>query len=375
MRAKKTAADDMIRGPRVERAIDAATSVLGFDDSPSTRELRDPRELYPKPPFEKQTQPWPGLAGLMTPRPDHGEESYRGSGRLLGRKALITGGDSGIGRAAAIAFAREGADVAINYLPEEEADAREVMTLLGEAEVNATALPGDIRDESFCRKLVDDAARDLGGLDILVNNAFSSTTPRVSMRANRSSTLRPRISTGRSKPISTRCSGSRKPRFRISSRDRRSSIRVRSSPSTLRRSFWIIRRPRPPFSILPDVWRSSSPTKASGSTPWRPARSGRRSSRAADNFPITSPNLAPIRLSAAPDSRRKSPRFMFCSRQTRRVSRRARCLARRAARWGRNRLPQVCTLQFLRRGSRWLVTVASFRTRATASLAGAARRP
>ncbi|KAF0163968.1 MAG: oxidoreductase, partial [Caulobacteraceae bacterium] len=171
MRAKKTAADEMIRGPRVESAIDAATSVLGFDDAPSARRLRDPRELYPKPPFEKQTQPWPGLAGLMTPRPDHGEESYRGSGRLLGRKALITGGDSGIGRAAAIAFAREGADVAINYLPEEEADAKEVMTLLGEAEVNATALPGDIRDEEFCRKLVDDAARDLGGLDILVNNA------------------------------------------------------------------------------------------------------------------------------------------------------------------------------------------------------------
>jgi NAD(P)-dependent dehydrogenase (short-subunit alcohol dehydrogenase family) len=171
MRAKKTAADEMIRGPRVASAIETDTSVLGFDDARSPRGLRDPRELYPKPPFEKQTQPWPGLAGLMTPRPDHGEESYRGSGRLLGRKALITGGDSGIGRAAAIAFAREGADVAINYLPEEEADAKEVMTLLGEAEVNAVALPGDIRDEGFCRKLVDDAARDLGGLDILVNNA------------------------------------------------------------------------------------------------------------------------------------------------------------------------------------------------------------
>jgi NAD(P)-dependent dehydrogenase (short-subunit alcohol dehydrogenase family) len=171
MRAKRTAADQTIRGPRVQGAIETATSVLGFDDVPSARELRDPRELYPKPPFEKQTQPWPGLAGSMTPRPDHGEQSYRGSGRLLGRKALITGGDSGIGRAAAIAFAREGADVAINYLPEEEADAQEVMDLMGEADVNATALPGDIRDEGFCRKLVDDAARDLGGLDILVNNA------------------------------------------------------------------------------------------------------------------------------------------------------------------------------------------------------------
>lgn len=101
MRAKRTASDETIRGPRAESAIEAATSVIGFDEAPSGRELRDPRELYPKPPFEKQTQPWPGLAGRMTPRPDHGEESCRGSGRLLGRKALITGGDSGIGRAAA----------------------------------------------------------------------------------------------------------------------------------------------------------------------------------------------------------------------------------------------------------------------------------
>src|SRR5207237_5706069 len=102
----------------------------------------------------------------MTPRPDHGETSYRGSGRLLGRRALITGGDSGIGRAVAIAFAREGADVAINYLPAEEPDAREVVDLIRKAGRKAVALPGDIRDETFCRKLVDDAVAQLGGLDI-----------------------------------------------------------------------------------------------------------------------------------------------------------------------------------------------------------------
>jgi NAD(P)-dependent dehydrogenase (short-subunit alcohol dehydrogenase family) len=133
--------------------------------------LQDPRDNHPKPPFPSQQQPWPGLASRMTPKPDHGEQSYRGSGRLAGRRALITGGDSGIGRAAAIAYAREGADVAINYLSAEEEDAREVVQLIRDAGRRAAALPGDIRDEGFCKKLVDDAVRALGGLDIVVNNA------------------------------------------------------------------------------------------------------------------------------------------------------------------------------------------------------------
>jgi NAD(P)-dependent dehydrogenase (short-subunit alcohol dehydrogenase family) len=126
---------------------------------------------YPTPPFPDQWQAWPALACQMTPRPDHGEASYRGNGRLSGRKALITGGDSGIGRAAAIAFAREGADVAIGYLPAEEPDASEVVQLIREAGRKAVALPGDIRDEAFCGALVAKAVRELGGLDILVNNA------------------------------------------------------------------------------------------------------------------------------------------------------------------------------------------------------------
>ncbi|WP_332848118.1 SDR family oxidoreductase [Massilia sp. S19_KUP03_FR1] len=126
---------------------------------------------YPKPPFPVQQQPWPGLTSKMNPRPDHGETSYKGSGRLRGRKALITGGDSGIGRAAAIAYAREGADVAINYLPAEEPDAREVVALIRAEGRKAVAIPGDIRSEAFCKKLVEDAVRQLGGLDILVNNA------------------------------------------------------------------------------------------------------------------------------------------------------------------------------------------------------------
>jgi NAD(P)-dependent dehydrogenase (short-subunit alcohol dehydrogenase family) len=133
--------------------------------------LEDPREKYPKPPFKRQSQPWPGLASRMEPRPDHGEKSYRGSGRLTGRKALITGGDSGMGRAAAIAYAREGADVAINYHPSEEEDAREVTDLIAEAGRKAVAIPGDLRDEEFCKRLVAEAVEKLGGLDILVSNA------------------------------------------------------------------------------------------------------------------------------------------------------------------------------------------------------------
>ncbi len=132
---------------------------------------QDPQDQYPKPPFPAQRQEPPGTIHKMDPRPDHGETSYVGSGRLVGRKALITGGDSGIGRAAAIAFAREGADVAIGYLPVEEEDAREVVALIRAEGRTAVALPGDIRSEAFCLQLVDRAHKGLGGLDILVNNA------------------------------------------------------------------------------------------------------------------------------------------------------------------------------------------------------------
>jgi NAD(P)-dependent dehydrogenase (short-subunit alcohol dehydrogenase family) len=145
---------------------------VGARNSPSAGAAKDsPLTKYPKPPFTEQSQPWPGLAGKMTPKPDHGESSYKGSGRLMGRKALITGGDSGMGRAAAIAFAREGADVAINYLPAEDSDAREVIQLIKEAGRLGVAIPGDLRDRAFCQQLVADAVQQLGGLDIVVCNA------------------------------------------------------------------------------------------------------------------------------------------------------------------------------------------------------------
>ncbi|WP_152044754.1 SDR family oxidoreductase [Aureimonas psammosilenae] len=133
--------------------------------------LRDPRTKYTSEPFPEQKQPWPALQSKMNPVPDCGESSYKGSGKLTGRRALVTGGDSGIGRAAAIAFAREGADVAINYYPDEEPDAQEVVKLIRDAGRKAVALPADIRTLEACENTVRQAAEQLGGLDLLVNNA------------------------------------------------------------------------------------------------------------------------------------------------------------------------------------------------------------
>jgi NAD(P)-dependent dehydrogenase (short-subunit alcohol dehydrogenase family) len=145
----------------------AADAQAGSTAQPMT----DPTTKYPRPPYTSPFQPWPGLANKMTPPPDHGETSYKGSGRLLNRKALITGGDSGMGRAAAIAYAREGADVAINYLAAEESDAQQVAEFIRQAGRKAVLISGDLREETFCKNLVSRAASDLGGLDIVVSNA------------------------------------------------------------------------------------------------------------------------------------------------------------------------------------------------------------
>lgn len=152
-------------------AQDSGGSTASTPDAASNPTLQNPVTQYHKPPFPEQSQPWPGLSLKMNPQPNYGETTYKGSGKLQGRRALITGGDSGIGRGAAIAFAKEGADVAFNFLPAEEPDAREVVAAIQRAGRKAVPLPGDIRGEAFCKKLVSDAVRELGGLDIVVSNA------------------------------------------------------------------------------------------------------------------------------------------------------------------------------------------------------------
>src|SRR5215210_4536647 len=132
--------------------------------------MQNPVEQYEKPPFPEQQQDVPGTESELTPKADHGETSYKGSGKLTGRKAIITGGDSGIGRAVAIAFAREGADVLISYLDEHD-DARETERLVTEAGRKAVVVPGDIQHPDHCRAVIAKAVSELGGIDILVNNA------------------------------------------------------------------------------------------------------------------------------------------------------------------------------------------------------------
>lgn len=139
-------------------------------------ETRDPKQEGPKPEYDQEKIAYPGLDSEMTTKADHGEESYLGLGRLTDKVALITGGDSGIGRAVALAFAREGADVAINYLPEEEQDAQQSIHWIEQAGRKAMKIPGDLRDEQFCQRMIDQVFERFGKIDILVNNAAYQST-------------------------------------------------------------------------------------------------------------------------------------------------------------------------------------------------------
>jgi NAD(P)-dependent dehydrogenase (short-subunit alcohol dehydrogenase family) len=168
--SEETNRRDLLKAAAVTGA--AVTAAPAFAQGGSQRPpVVDPQTKYTTAPFAEQRQKWPALQRDMKPVPDCGETSYRGSGKLQGRKALVTGGDSGIGRAAVIAYAREGADVAINYYPTEEPDAQDVAKLLRAEGRKVVLLPGDITRQEFCVDLVTRANRELGGLDILVNNA------------------------------------------------------------------------------------------------------------------------------------------------------------------------------------------------------------
>jgi NAD(P)-dependent dehydrogenase (short-subunit alcohol dehydrogenase family) len=151
-------------------------TVTAKNETVQNPETTDPAGAGPQPTFPQRKQPYPGSDSQMTPKADHGEESYRGLGRLEGRCALITGGDSGIGRAVAIAYAREGADVAIAYLPEEEEDAAETAAWVTKAGRKVVKLPADVREEGVCGSLVERTFAELGDLDILVNNAAFQAT-------------------------------------------------------------------------------------------------------------------------------------------------------------------------------------------------------
>jgi NAD(P)-dependent dehydrogenase (short-subunit alcohol dehydrogenase family) len=166
-------------GQRIDEKVESATltqeiprrKVERNEMTEDQTKQQDPVNQYPQPEFPEQALEYPGLESEMEPRPDYGEKTYRGSGRLEGKAAIITGGDSGIGRAVAVAFAREGADVLISYLEAEESDAQETVRVLEDSGRKAVPVPGDIQDEGHCQKIVDQAVQELGRIDILVNNA------------------------------------------------------------------------------------------------------------------------------------------------------------------------------------------------------------
>jgi len=225
---------------------------------------------FPRPPFPQQQQEIPGTTGAMNPRPDHGEESYRGTGRLKDKKVLITGGDSGIGRAVALAFAREGADLLVSYLDEEE-DAAETQRLVEEAGQRCVLVAGDIGRAAHCRSLVERAVQEFGRIDVLVNNAahqMSFNSPEEISDEEWNRTFAVNIS------AMFYLVKAATPHMRPGS----AIINTASSTPTARAPTCLpTPPPRAPSKILPADSHSFSPTRASGSMPWRPVRSGHHS--------------------------------------------------------------------------------------------------
>ena len=227
---------------------------------------------YPTPPFPEQQQPMPGFTGRMDPVPDHGELSYRGAGRLTGKKAIITGGDSGIGRAVAIAYAREGADLLISYLDEDE-DARDTKRLVEEAGRKAVLMPGDIKTSAHCRAIIDKAVSELGGIDILVNNAaHQATFSSIEDISDEEWELTFKVNIHAMFYLTKAAVPHMKPGSAIINT---ASINSDSpNPSLLAYA-----TTKGAIQNFTAVWRSSSPRRAFAPMPLRPVRSGRRSFR------------------------------------------------------------------------------------------------
>ena len=230
----------------------------------------NPVTAYRREEFPKQKQAFPGLQKDMQPVPDCGEKSYKGTGRLKGRKALVTGGDSGIGRAAAIAYAREGADVAINYLPVEEADAQEVKRYIEEAGQKAALLPGDLGDEAFCGAMVEQARSALGGLDIMALVAGRQVA---------------------AKSIEDITTAQLDEVFRVNVY---SLLPLPSSPMTRVSISLTTARARGPSKPLPRPWLNRLRLRVSGLTVSRPVLCGRRCKSAAASSKKLCPNSAMI---------------------------------------------------------------------------------
>ena len=264
--------------------------------------MTDPTTLYADIETKKQVQPSPGLDSKLKDRADLGEETYRGTGRLTDRKALVTGGDSGIGAATAIAFAREGADVAISYLENEESDAQRIIDLIHDAGRKALPLPGDLSDPTYCRNLVAQAVEGLGGLDILVNNAAEQTHVDsltdltdeqfdLTMKANIYATFWvTKAALPHLKPGATIINTSSKQAY---------------EPSP---DWSTTPPPRPRSTPSPRRWLSSWPRRVSGSTWWRRGRCGPPCRPPAASRRTSCPSSVRTPRSAGRPSRRRWPR-------------------------------------------------------------------
>jgi len=229
-----------------------------------------PMTKYPSPPFPNQKQPMPGLTARMDPLPDHGEASYKGAGRLTGRKAVITGGDSGIGRAVALAFAREGADVLVSYLNEDE-DAQETSRLVEEAGRKAILVSGDIQEPAHCRSIVAKAVAELGGIDILVNNAaHQASFKEIEDISDEEWELTFRVNIHAMFYLTKAAVPHMKPGSSIIN-----TASINSDTPTLH--FSHMRRPKGPSRISRRDWPNFLLTRASALTLWLRDRSGRHS--------------------------------------------------------------------------------------------------